>query len=94
MPDIALKNTRLHYQDFGTGDPLLLVQGFFADRQAWADIVPAFTDRYRVIAPDLRGHESTRVGVGADGAEDAGAGGAGELEGDLADAEVNKGFRT
>jgi pimeloyl-ACP methyl ester carboxylesterase len=42
--------------DTGTGRPLVLLHGGFLDHSMWDDQVAAFTPRYRVIAPDARGH--------------------------------------
>jgi pimeloyl-ACP methyl ester carboxylesterase len=47
---------RLAYEDSGTGDPLILLHGGFLDHHMWDDQLPAFASRYRVIAPDARGH--------------------------------------
>lgn len=47
---------RLAYEDSGTGDPLVLLHGGFLDHHMWDDQLPAFAARYRVIAPDARGH--------------------------------------
>jgi 3-oxoadipate enol-lactonase len=42
------------------GDPaapaMLLLHGLTGDGSSWDDIAPRFADRYRVLAPDLRGH--------------------------------------
>jgi pimeloyl-ACP methyl ester carboxylesterase len=42
--------------DIGTGRPLVLLHGGFLDHGMWDDQIPAFASRYRVIAPDARGH--------------------------------------
>jgi pimeloyl-ACP methyl ester carboxylesterase len=47
---------RLAYDDSGTGDLLVLLHGGFLDHHMWDDVIPAFASRYRVIAPDARGH--------------------------------------
>lgn len=38
------------------GPPVLLVHSLTADHSAWRRLVPVLADRFRVIAPDLRGH--------------------------------------
>lgn len=47
---------RLVYHESGTGDPLVLLHGGFLDHHMWDDQIPVFATRYRVIAPDARGH--------------------------------------
>jgi pimeloyl-ACP methyl ester carboxylesterase len=56
VPYVALDDAQLYYEEHGAGDPLLLVHGFTLIGQMWADFLPSFTDRYRVIVPELRGH--------------------------------------
>lgn len=57
MPFADINGIRLHYQDTGTGEPLLLVMGMGASGRAWELYqVPAFIDAgYRVITFDNRG---------------------------------------
>jgi pimeloyl-ACP methyl ester carboxylesterase len=38
------------------GPPLLLVHGWPQNWYCWRAVIPALADRFRVIAPDLRGH--------------------------------------
>jgi len=45
----------MFYVQVGTGDPLVLVMGFGGDHLAWGLQMPAFAERYRVIAFDNRG---------------------------------------
>lgn len=45
------------YRDIGTGDPLVLLHGFGScGEDSWSGFVEAFSARYRLIIPDLRGH--------------------------------------
>ncbi len=53
--EITIRNTSYHIEDRGTGTPLLFVHGFPLDHMMWDAQLDAFEDRYRVIAPDLRG---------------------------------------
>jgi pimeloyl-ACP methyl ester carboxylesterase len=49
------------YLDRGTGEPLVLVHGFGADKDNWTFLAAKIPDAYRVIAVDLPGFgESTR----------------------------------
>ncbi|MEW9549037.1 alpha/beta fold hydrolase [Nonomuraea sp. NPDC050783] len=40
----------------GSGRPLVLLHGGFLDHGMWADQLPFFAGRHRVIVPDARGH--------------------------------------
>lgn len=57
MPDVSVNGTTLHYEEAGTGDPLLLLHGGLGTAllHFWRDI-PFFAEHYRVVAPDLRGY--------------------------------------
>ena len=46
----------LAYRDTGAGRPVVLLHGAFSDHTLWDDQVPGLARRYRVIAPDARGH--------------------------------------
>jgi 3-oxoadipate enol-lactonase len=50
-----INNTQIAYTDTGTGRPLVLIHGYPFNRSLWADQIPALSNSYRVIAPDLRG---------------------------------------
>jgi len=51
------------YYDEGRGEPLLLLHGFTGSKLDFHDQLPWFSDRYRVLAPDNRGHgESSNLG--------------------------------
>jgi len=51
---------RWHVQEFGDGEPMLLVHGTGASTHSWRDLAPLLAQRYRVIAADLPGHGFTR----------------------------------
>ncbi|MFI5531090.1 alpha/beta fold hydrolase [Kitasatospora sp. NPDC051853] len=46
----------LAYRDAGSGRPVVLLHGGFMDFTMWDAQVAALSARYRVIAPDARGH--------------------------------------
>ena len=51
------------YHDEGQGEPLLLLHGFTGSKLDFHDQLGWFADRYRVLAPDQRGHgESSNLG--------------------------------
>lgn len=46
----------LAYRDTGSGDLVVLLHSGFLDHRIWDDHVPVLAERYRVVAPDTRGH--------------------------------------
>lgn len=46
---------RMHYVIAGQGEPLLLIHGTPKTHFYWYKLIPLLTDKYTVIAPDLRG---------------------------------------
>lgn len=59
MPTASLNGIDLHYLDEGTGEPLLLIHNLTSNAAGFARNIPVLAQRYRVIAPDLRGHGLT-----------------------------------
>ena len=55
MEQVIVNGTRIAVQVEGRGPPLLLLHGLGGSHEDWSAQLPAFTRRYRVIAPDLRG---------------------------------------
>lgn len=47
---------RLAYRDTGSGPLVVLLHGGFLDHRQWNAQLATFPERYRVIAPDARGH--------------------------------------
>ncbi|GCB05292.1 alpha/beta fold hydrolase [Ralstonia sp. SET104] len=56
MPTCIIQGRTLHYQDRGTGFPVLLGHSYLWDAAMWAPQIDALSQPYRVIAPDLWGH--------------------------------------
>jgi haloacetate dehalogenase len=50
---------RQHYLDAGSGPVVVLLHGFPETNYAWRHQIPVLAQRYRVIAPDLRGYGET-----------------------------------
>jgi pimeloyl-ACP methyl ester carboxylesterase len=50
-----LGDVRLHYVTAGAGFPVVLLHGWPQSWYEWRHIIPGLADRFRVIAPDLRG---------------------------------------
>jgi 3-oxoadipate enol-lactonase len=67
MPVADVHGTRLSYEDTGTdGPPVLLLHAFPLRGEMWAGQLEALGDRFRLIAPDLKGFGDS------DAPEDAG----------------------
>jgi pimeloyl-ACP methyl ester carboxylesterase len=55
MPHATINGITLAYTDQGQGLPVLLVHAFPTSSAIWQQQIDALSDRYRIIAPDLRG---------------------------------------
>ncbi len=54
---VTANGVRLHYLDWGgKGPALILIHGYGDNAHVFDDFAPAFTDQFRVIAYDRRGH--------------------------------------
>ncbi|HUF10394.1 MAG TPA: alpha/beta hydrolase, partial [Rhodothermales bacterium] len=60
MPTIQVNDAALFYDDKGSGEPLLLLHGLGSSTLDWEPQIAAFSDRYRVIALDMRGSGKSR----------------------------------
>src|SRR4051794_32591410 len=47
---------RMHYAEAGAGEPVVLLHGWPEHWWMWRDFIAPLAERFRVIAPDLRGH--------------------------------------
>jgi pimeloyl-ACP methyl ester carboxylesterase len=56
---IEANGLRVYYEAYGEGEPLLLLHGGTATSRSWVSHLPAFTEHFRVFAPDSRGHGRT-----------------------------------
>lgn len=56
---IRANGIRQHFLEAGSGPPVVLLHGFPETSYAWRYQIPALSERYRVIAPDLRGYGET-----------------------------------
>ena len=56
MPYADVNGARLFYTDEGAGPAVVLAHGTACDSNDWNLQLPAFESRFRVLAPDLRGH--------------------------------------
>jgi len=56
MPEIQVRDITMYYEECGRGRPLLLLHGLGSSVRDWDLQMPAFSQRYRVVAVDMRGH--------------------------------------
>lgn len=52
---VEIPGFKIHYLEGGSGEPLLMIHGFGANKDNWTRIARYLTPHYRVIAPDLPG---------------------------------------
>lgn len=65
--DVDLGDLILHCITAGEGEPVVLLHGIPQTSYEWRHVIPHLAQRYRVIAPDLRGlGDSTRPANGYD----------------------------
>lgn len=51
-----VNGTKIYYEMYGEGEPLLLLHGFTVSHIVWDDLVKDLSKNYKLIIPDLRGH--------------------------------------
>ncbi|MBJ7882821.1 alpha/beta fold hydrolase [Gelidibacter salicanalis] len=69
MLKIQVNSIELDYEDYGTGQVLLLLHGLGSTKKDWDAQVPFFSKKYRVIALDLRGHGDSSIPINDYGVE-------------------------
>jgi pimeloyl-ACP methyl ester carboxylesterase len=60
MPTLTRPDIDLHYEDSGSGPPLLLVAGLACDSMSWLPVAAPLARSFRLIRPDNRGVGRTR----------------------------------
>ena len=55
MPKVTSGDVQINYTDTGSGTPVLLVHAFPLNSKMWESQIESLGDRFRLIAPDLRG---------------------------------------
>lgn len=55
MPFLKLGNVEIHYEVYGSGEPLVLVPGFAAGAWIWAKQIAQLSAKFRVVTFDPRG---------------------------------------
>jgi len=61
MPKAKVNGVELNYEVHGDGYPLVLAHGFTSSMQMWADQIPSFAKKYRVVVYDSRGHGASEA---------------------------------
>ncbi|MBP6003329.1 MAG: alpha/beta hydrolase [Pyrinomonadaceae bacterium] len=51
----VVDGVKVHYQEKGTGTPLVLIHGYASSTFTWKDMIEPLSRKYRVIAIDLKG---------------------------------------
>ncbi|WP_455169892.1 alpha/beta fold hydrolase [Aegicerativicinus sediminis] len=58
---ISISNTKIYYEEYGSGMPLLLLHGGFGSIHDFQEVIPEFAKHYRVIAIDSPGHGKSEL---------------------------------
>lgn len=53
---ITSDGAKIYYEDYGKGDPILLIHGWTCSSEFWRSNIPELSENNRVITMDLRGH--------------------------------------
>jgi len=56
MPKVGVNGVQLYYEVHGEGFPLVLAHGYTASTELWQDQVAPFSEKYRLVIHDTRGH--------------------------------------
>jgi pimeloyl-ACP methyl ester carboxylesterase len=56
---VQANGINIHYEEFGTGTPLILLHGGTSTLEEWKPLLPSFTPHFHVYALDSRGHGKT-----------------------------------
>lgn len=58
LPDdrfVTVDGSQIYVEQWGTGDPVLLIHGFGGSSHNWIPVADGLAERHRLVAPDLRG---------------------------------------
>ena len=61
MKTTIYKNTKITYTDQGKGTAVVLLHGFYENKEMWNSFVPEFSKKHRIITSDLLGHGQSAV---------------------------------
>lgn len=61
MPEVISNGIKIHYEEHGSGDPLILIMGLGAPGSSWEDHVACYEKYFRCIIIDNRGAGLTDI---------------------------------
>jgi pimeloyl-ACP methyl ester carboxylesterase len=53
---VQINNIEMYYEEYGAGEPLVLLHGFGGCSQNWLPFIAELSERHRLVVVDLRGH--------------------------------------
>lgn len=53
---VPINGAEIYYEEYGAGEPLLLLHGFGGSSQNWHPFTAKLSEHYRLIVVDMRGH--------------------------------------
>lgn len=61
MPMLDVEGARLHYDEQGSGETIVLTAGYGVPAKLWGPLVPLLAERFRVVSYDVRGFGETEL---------------------------------
>src|SRR5262249_16452538 len=61
MPTLKTTLGTIHFQDLGSGDPLVLLHAVLHSSHDYAPVIPSFSKTHRVLALDWPGHGESEM---------------------------------
>lgn len=61
MPFVTLDDIRIYYEKLGSGKPLIFIHHLAGSFRSWIYQLRYFSDKYSVVAYDLRGHARSSI---------------------------------
>ncbi len=66
MPKATVNGVELAYEVHGEGEPLVLAHGYTASKEMWENQIGPFSQTYRVVVYDVRGHGESEAPAESD----------------------------
>lgn len=58
---VSISNTKIYYEEYGKGIPLILLEGGMGSIADFSSCIPAFENRFHIIAPDMPGQGRSQM---------------------------------